>query len=831
MSNSVDREPARKRPPMSSVNTSDGDSTDVLASMWRYRWAVILPAITGCAIASLMFLREVETFRSTTRLMVESDRPAMLDTMSGDVYGGVPAIEIVESQLFSDSVVKLAFDSERMRPFRDRYNNSVDIFIRDVQRSLLLEPEVEDLRTAQSLVTLLHFDSSDRELCKEAVQAFSEALQEHFNNRQKNSRADLDKIIREATDRLHPKLMSLEQQYSDFRKDAPLAWDSKGEVINPHRERQLFLFERRSELTEQLRLAQTELISVQSIIEKSSKDPLLALNIVGQLLDKRFVLPDADTVDLRQGDSQLAQIELDEALVPLMIERNKYEADFGPNHPTVKALDAELLTMKNELKRLVEEKTSRIVELRDAQRTDRLDQNDRAIEAVNAIIFVSEAEVNLLAKRIEEIDAQLQDEKLKAAELAEYEQRNREFLRNIDRTRELLNQLEEQMARVNLMEDESGTRVVELSKPSPAYRIAPNLVRFLAFGSLVGLAFGAALALLLEKNANTFRDPDEISHLLGVPVLTHVPFFKKRKPRGRGEQDSYEDIDQAMAALHMPSSLAAEAIRSLRTSVFFDASANEGEIIQVTSPLPGDGKTTIAGNLACSIAQSGKRVVAIDCDLRRPQLTGSFGKSGEMGLTNLLNGDCDLEDVIHPTPLDLLSVIPCGPIPANPAEALTLPQMGELLGTLRYQFDYIIIDSPPLLVVTDPSILASLVDSLILCIRVRRKSKPNSKESVNILRAVGANLRGVVINNSDDVAASDGYRGYGYYRYGRYSQRYKSKDVSGQTLRTLGTSRVSISSDAISSEPGKGSKKKLPLNGKARKSSGKIKADKTHPNQ
>ena len=168
----------------------------------------------------------------------------------------------------------------------------------------------------------------------------------------------------------------------------------------------------------------------------------------------------------------------------------------------------------------------------------------------------------------------------------------------------------------------------------------------------------------------------------------------------------------------------------------------------------------------------------------------------KVGLTTLLNRECDPTEARHCTPLPTQHVMPSGPIPANPAEALTLPDMGDLLEMFRDQYDYVIVDTPPLLVVTDPGIVASLVDAVVLSIRIRRKSKPNAKESINILRAVGANVLGVVINNSDDVAASDGYRGYGYYRYGRYSKRYNVKDSNGQVTQKLGSSQVVVSGGA-----------------------------------
>ncbi len=319
--------------------------------------------------------------------------------------------------------------------------------------------------------------------------------------------------------------------------------------------------------------------------------------------------------------------------------------------------------------------------------------------------------------------------------LAQVEQENEAQLREIERTRDLLEQLEEQMARVKLTEEDGGTTVVELTAPSPPYKVAPSLLRCLGLGTYLDWHWASGLALLLEKNANTFRDPDEIAEILGVPVLTHVPYFKGRsnKTLKKGEEDPFDRLDPYLAVVHMPASVAAEAIRSCRTSVFFETAGAGGKIIQVTSPLPGDGKSTIAGNLACSIAQSGKRVLAIDCDLRRPQLTDNFAFANELGLTNVLNGDCDPHEASHATPIPNLFMMPSGPIPANPAEALTLPEMNDLLQMLRDEYDYIIVDTPPLLVVTDPSITASMVDGVVLALRIRRKSKPNARESINIL--------------------------------------------------------------------------------------------------
>ncbi|MCC9655660.1 polysaccharide biosynthesis tyrosine autokinase [Rhodopirellula halodulae] len=754
------------------------ETADIAAAIWRYRWAVLIPTILGLVAGFLVFLKTPETFQSATRLMFESDRPAVMDNLTGDLVGGVPTIEILRSQLFSDTVLNSTYQHEKLRSFHEEFDNNPMVFAGLANKCLEFETDLQDLRGASSIVANMTFEHTDPELCEAAIQAFSASFQKFFADRHKSSRSELMNLISVATDQLQPKLTELEERYREFRTTAPLVWDENGAAINPHRERQLYLTGRRSELFEQLRQKSIELSAIQSIADEDT-DPIVRLSIIGQLIGKTFEVPGKSIINqnMREGDEELAQIQLDRQLVPLMIERNKFAAEFGDQHPTVKALDAELSMMKSELKRLVKEQSERIVELMEENKVEGVDPAKRAMESVNVILTASNAEVELLKHQISEIDSQIATEKAEAVKLAKFEQDNTSLLREIDRNRELINQLEEQMARVELTEEDGGLRLTELRAPTRAYRVGPNMLLMLGIGIGAGILLGCGLALLLEKNANTFREPEEIVAAVGAPILTHVPFFKGRVRRKKGEQSNpFEHLDSHLAVVHAPSSVASEAIRSCRTSVLFElAGIQGGKVLQVTSPLPGDGKSTIAGNLACSIAQSGKRTLIIDCDLRRPQVTDNFAMADQLGLVDVLNGKCDHVDAAHPTPLRTLFMMPSGPIPANPAEALTLPEMSELLEALREEYDYIILDTPPLLVVTDPSITASMTDGVVMALKVRRKSKPNAKEAASILTNVGAKLLGVVINASDEGSNNDGYKGYGYYRYGRHTNRYYRK--------------------------------------------------------
>lgn len=780
------------------------ESADLLGALWRYRWAVILPAIAGAIIGFMVYLKTPETHRSTTKLMVESEQPAIMDSMTGDLIGGVPSLEILESQLFSDRVLQMAYENEQMAPFRESEGNSLAGFFNVARDSLSLESDGLNDMSAQAIVTLMHFESTDAELCQSAVSAFSDSLQQFFNEKQKSSRSELLRLINVATDKIHPKIDELEQRYREFREDAPLVWNADGEAINPHRERQMFLVQRRSEQVQILR-AKLNLLGAIEDIDEESSDPILSLGIIGQLLGIEIRIPETDisSNDAMASDVKLGGLEIDQQLVPLMVKRNQYAAEFGDSHPTVRQLDAELTVMKSELKRLFEEQSKRMLQIAEENVAFSVDPIVRAKEAIKTVLIATRAEIGLLQKDIGDLEIQIAGEKSDATKLSKVEQENAAILREIDRNRELINDLQEQMARVTLTEEESGTKVIQLAAPTRPYLVGPSLTKSLGFGTFLGIALGAGLALLLEKNANTFRDPDEIAQILGAPVLTHVPFFKGRikKPK-KGEVNPYKDLDPYLSVVHAPASIVSEAIRSCRTSVFFETAGPGGKIIQVTSPLPGDGKSTIAGNLACSIAQSGKRVLAIDCDLRRPQLTDNFAMQTKIGLTNVLNGECDPDDASHQSPIATLRVMPSGAIPANPAEALTLPEMVDLMNMLREQYDYVILDTPPLLVVTDPSITASMVDGVILALRVRRKSKPNAKESLNILRAVGARVLGVVINNSDETSASDGYRGYGYYRYGRYTSRYYRRSGKGGATGTQSTTKTRSAAPVVVSGRG-----------------------------
>lgn len=208
-----------------------------------------------------------------------------------------------------------------------------------------------------------------------------------------------------------------------------------------------------------------------------------------------------------------------------------------------------------------------------------------------------------------------------------------------------------------------------------------------------------------------------------------------------------------------PKSIAAESYRTLRTNIQYSSFDKEYKIIVVTSSEPEEGKSTVAGNLALSMAQDGKKVILIDCDLRKPSLHKKFKISNLVGLSDVIIGKTDLTGAIHRHSKNLI-ILTSGKIPPNPSEMLSSKTMENLLETLKGAFDYIIIDTPPIQAVTDSQILSAKADGTILVVRAEKTKKDSVENAVDLLKKVNANIIGTVLNCLD-MGRSKYYYYYG----------------------------------------------------------------------
>ncbi len=288
--------------------------------------------------------------------------------------------------------------------------------------------------------------------------------------------------------------------------------------------------------------------------------------------------------------------------------------------------------------------------------------------------------------------------------------------------------------------------------------IKPTTRRNLIMGILVGFALGIGIVFMLNQVNNTLRSPEQLEKM-GITLLGVIPQFSIKKSTF------------LLAILESPKSPSAEAIRDLRTSMSFVRPGEGISKLLITSSGPQEGKSSISSNLAVAEAHAGKRVILIDCDLRRPVINKAFGFQRKPGFTELITGQATVEEVIRKTDIPGLSVICSGHIPSNPAEIIESAVRQEIFNRIEEHADLIIVDSPPAAVVTDAVSMAPSMDSVLL---VSRSGKVQQKVVQGVwqkLLRTGAHLSGAVMNDFDPISS---YTSYSYYTY-RYQYYYSGK--------------------------------------------------------
>ncbi|WP_420174354.1 polysaccharide biosynthesis tyrosine autokinase [Luteococcus sp. OSA5] len=279
---------------------------------------------------------------------------------------------------------------------------------------------------------------------------------------------------------------------------------------------------------------------------------------------------------------------------------------------------------------------------------------------------------------------------------------------------------------------------------------SPQPVRNIALGLIAGLLLGLALALLRDRLDTSVNGEREVKELTDATIIGAIPF----------DADAPK---QPLIVQSDPMSSRSEAFRTLRTNLQFVDIANHPKIMVLTSSLPGEGKSTTAANLALTIGAGGHSVCVVEGDLRRPQLLNYMGLEGGVGLTSVLIGDAELDDVLQPFAENVV-VLGAGPIPPNPSELLGSEAMRALLNQLSERFDYVLVDAPPLLPVTDAAVVSRLTDGAIVVVGAGVINKEDVSRALQNLETVDARVLGVVMNRVP-TNRSGGYYYYGE-RYG-----------------------------------------------------------------
>lgn len=306
----------------------------------------------------------------------------------------------------------------------------------------------------------------------------------------------------------------------------------------------------------------------------------------------------------------------------------------------------------------------------------------------------------------------------------------------------------------------SNIRVVDAAEV-PQRPSSPNRRLNLLAAIFGGALFAVALAFGFEYMDSRIKSPDEIKAHLGLPHLGMLPLMPE------STEGKYVRLDTAVPANF------SEAFRVLRTNVLFSSASEGGQTVLVTSTGPGEGKSLVAGNLAMSLAQAGRRVLLIDADLRKPKVHTVYQIDQEPGLSNVMVGNSKASEAVKKSPVPGLWVLPAGRIPPNPAELLGAQRFADFLGSLKTHFDWIVIDSPPVMAVADASVIASLATGVLFVVGAEMTSRYAARRAVEQIESSRGRFFGAVLNRVDLERNA-------YY----YSQYYRREYTTYYTVKT-----------------------------------------------
>ncbi len=422
----------------------------------------------------------------------------------------------------------------------------------------------------------------------------------------------------------------------------------------------------------------------------------------------------------------------------------------------------------------------------------RFGENHPEIKAYRAKLESVQENIRIeIARIVEGVRAEhRQTQKLLAQrqkELGEQEQRVQE-LNNLRRKHEILKQavdvqnvtydgILKQIEAISIDKSTVSNNAVRVvRRPKEEARPAkPRRFLTLALASIMGLALGVGLAFLLDTLDTTIKSKEHVSHYLGLSLLGYVPGV----PELMGNERHHTRFALAVG-LH-PRSAVAESFRSIRTALSFSAAAHDVKRMMVTSASPSEGKTLVAINVAAAIAQTGKRVLLVDADMRKPAVHKILEADQTPGLTNLLVGEGaeTIADVARPTEVPNFFYMPSGPVPPNPAELIGCERMKVLLAQMAEQYDRVIIDTPPVVNVTDAAVLCGEVGGVVFVVRGFRTQREIARRALEILAQSNGRLLGAVLNNVDVPRGAYYYDTY--YRYHQYY--YYSEDGTKRKRR------------------------------------------------
>jgi polysaccharide biosynthesis transport protein len=718
----------------------------------RYHYVLIsFMVLAGAGLGYLSFLRTPPTFESRSQIFVRNDSKNAsipFQTAEGTTsqmtretpHAALIITPLIIEKALTKEVALGNSDSEKKKLCEIPFFSQMVSPLSYIAPRLSARPSMAGGTENREIIDLA-FRSSDALTSKLVLDAIIESYKDFLGESQKTGSQEVYELIENARNSILNHLSAVDQEYAEFRRDMPLLQDIKGntQLVNIHKLRMSEIETERAKLLIVANQRRAELESIQAAIRSGGSHESIAL-MLKSIKQQNGV-----------GDSELNSPASE--IFRQIVEHQLLLEDLGQDHPRVRSLQKKIDLMRDFYE--------------GGSPTEGGKKRSGREDFVKVCLDALRYEINSIDAKIQQLDMMFEDESASAKAISSFESKNEYYLKELSRTDALYQRIVKRLDEINIIRDFGGYKTNVISPPRMGGQTAPVFKQCLLVGALCGAAVGFGLAYLAEANDRTFHSPEEVSSQLGLPVVGHVAVIE----HNRSEVSSATKLDKMLVTVFNPKSNVAESYRGVRSSLYFSTRGEQHRIIQVTSPNPGDGKSTLCGNLAVSIAQSGKRVIIIDADFRRPKIHDLFGLDKSVGISSVISGDTELPDAIQATEVANLWALPCGPRPNNPSELLTSRRFEELINVLREQYDFVMIDTPPLLAVTDPGVVAARVDGVLLAIRLSKRTRREAIRATEILTSVGANTLGIVINGGADHSGR-GFGRYSGYNYGVYQYRY-----------------------------------------------------------
>jgi capsular exopolysaccharide synthesis family protein len=705
---------------------AEGDEID-LRAYWRilvrHRW-VIGGLFAAVVVLTLLFtLRQTRIYAATTTIIIEPNSPRVfdkedvVDTGVTNFFAAKEYFEtqykVIQSRAVAQRVVEklqLAKDLRFLGLDRLKDPGKIEGALARLDPIIELQERLKVLPVKDSRIARIQVEDRDPKWAATLSNAVAEAyITETLSVKVDTTRGASDYLEQQLGD-LERKLDESGKALFDFKKSHDI-------VATTWEDRQGMVTQQLVAINDALSKARVQRATLEARSEQ--------IAALGDALEKGDPAGEAFAIVANSRTVQELKVRLAEASVECAGMRDLYMKDY----PKLQACEARLASARNGLR-----------------------------QEVRTILNAARAEYAEVVQTERKLVGLLSGTKADAFNVNQYERQYLEVRRAHDNNQRLYDAVLKRLkdAGVTGMMQISNVRILDRAEP-PDRPASPRPLRNLALAMLLGLFGGVALAFLLETLDTTVTTREQVEERLGLAFLGIIPSITEQK--GDKERDLFVHAN--------PRSAAAECLRSIRTNLLFMSPEKPLRTIVVTSASPSEGKTTTATALAEVMADGGNRVLIVDADMRRPQLHKVFELSNEAGLSSLIVGEGQLDQLIRPSRIPNLSVLTCGPIPPNPAELLHTEGFEKLLTAMAQRFDRVIIDSPPAGVVADAVVISTQVDGTLLVLKAGQTSRDAAVRATRSILDVKGRIFGAVLNDLDLTDQRYGQY-YQYYRYGYY---------------------------------------------------------------